>query len=342
MNATSCKICHGDPPRPIWDSYPFWPGVHGSDHDRLKIKKFGIKSKLNQDLDHVFINSSEYKRTEKFIATQAKSGRYAHLIGLKKMNYSKLADLNKTLSDGLVQARSREVAAKLLDHPGFAKYRKFFFSYFNYLDREYFITRGALENAFGKERGNKLYNDVQAILEKRKAEIERYQADLVARFEAQAPDAMHLFEDRNFLNHDSQAWAVLEAMGDELGIPKGFWESGRQLPTVGRYQGGGFLSFRETWETMVNELTQRDPSFAKYVDFEEKEGRLVPILREKAFERLAGPSYVIPPGKLDFEYSPGKPHVAQIRQVHAQIKHVISSCTRAARDMVTDALRKRR
>jgi hypothetical protein len=29
VNPAKCSLCHGDPARPVWDSYPFWPGAYG-------------------------------------------------------------------------------------------------------------------------------------------------------------------------------------------------------------------------------------------------------------------------------------------------------------------------
>ena len=34
-NDTACQACHGSPPRPIWGTYPDWPGAFGPRHDRL-------------------------------------------------------------------------------------------------------------------------------------------------------------------------------------------------------------------------------------------------------------------------------------------------------------------
>ncbi|MCH9648397.1 MAG: hypothetical protein K0U98_09165 [Deltaproteobacteria bacterium] len=32
---SACVACHGSPARPIWGSYPDWPGIYGPDNDRL-------------------------------------------------------------------------------------------------------------------------------------------------------------------------------------------------------------------------------------------------------------------------------------------------------------------
>ena len=35
VNPNKCIACHSDPPRPIWDNYPEWPGVYGASHGIL-------------------------------------------------------------------------------------------------------------------------------------------------------------------------------------------------------------------------------------------------------------------------------------------------------------------
>jgi hypothetical protein len=30
-NPQRCQACHGSPPRPVWDTYPLWPGVYGEE-----------------------------------------------------------------------------------------------------------------------------------------------------------------------------------------------------------------------------------------------------------------------------------------------------------------------
>lgn len=34
-DASACTGCHADPPRPIWGSYPSWPGMFGAEQDRV-------------------------------------------------------------------------------------------------------------------------------------------------------------------------------------------------------------------------------------------------------------------------------------------------------------------
>ena len=61
----TCARCHGGDPRPIFDSYPLWPGFYGSVQDTFPNDRIGRK---------------ERKLYETFTATTAKGGVYKDLI----------------------------------------------------------------------------------------------------------------------------------------------------------------------------------------------------------------------------------------------------------------------
>jgi hypothetical protein len=63
--AANCASCHGADPRPIFDSYPLWPGFYGSQQDTFPRDRLGAK---------------EYRDYRKFLAGPAKSGVYRGLI----------------------------------------------------------------------------------------------------------------------------------------------------------------------------------------------------------------------------------------------------------------------
>ena len=60
-----CARCHGADARPIFDSYPLWPGYYGSVQDTFPKDRIGQK---------------EGKNYAEFSATAAKTGVYQHLI----------------------------------------------------------------------------------------------------------------------------------------------------------------------------------------------------------------------------------------------------------------------
>jgi hypothetical protein len=63
--AMNCAKCHGSDPRPIFDSYPLWPGFYGSVFDTFSRDRIGVE---------------EERRYEHFLATSAKIGVYRDLI----------------------------------------------------------------------------------------------------------------------------------------------------------------------------------------------------------------------------------------------------------------------
>jgi hypothetical protein len=63
--AANCARCHGADARPIFDSYPLWPGFYGSQQDTFPHDRLGDK---------------EYRNYKKFLAGPAKSGAYRGLI----------------------------------------------------------------------------------------------------------------------------------------------------------------------------------------------------------------------------------------------------------------------
>ena len=60
-----CERCHGDDPRPIFDSYPLWPGFYGSVQDTFPDDRMGRKER------------ADYAA---FMAGAARTGVYRHLL----------------------------------------------------------------------------------------------------------------------------------------------------------------------------------------------------------------------------------------------------------------------
>lgn len=63
--ASNCASCHGSDSRPIFDSYPLWPGFYGSVLDTFPHDRIGVNEK---------------KRYLTFLAGAAKTGPYRELI----------------------------------------------------------------------------------------------------------------------------------------------------------------------------------------------------------------------------------------------------------------------
>ncbi len=65
-NPATCQACHGHPARPIWDSWPLWPGAYGQRYDTP-------------------LSASERAGLESFLAGQASHPRYRHLLGVQRL-----------------------------------------------------------------------------------------------------------------------------------------------------------------------------------------------------------------------------------------------------------------
>jgi len=64
-NPPLCRKCHGEPPRPIWDTHPLWPGAYGERYD-------------------VELTGPETDGLRQFLSTQPEHPRYRHLLGSER------------------------------------------------------------------------------------------------------------------------------------------------------------------------------------------------------------------------------------------------------------------
>ena len=73
-NPPICLRCHGDTPRPIWDSYNKWHGAFGSQDDRLVLDELGyFKDFATKKSDHPrykYLFSNFENRLFPFVATR--------------------------------------------------------------------------------------------------------------------------------------------------------------------------------------------------------------------------------------------------------------------------------
>ena len=65
-NPTTCLACHGSPARPVWDSWPVWPGAYGQRYDAP-------------------LSAAERTGLESFLARQASDPRYAPLLAIQRL-----------------------------------------------------------------------------------------------------------------------------------------------------------------------------------------------------------------------------------------------------------------
>lgn len=84
--AANCTSCHGADPRPIYDSYPLWPGFYGSVLDTFPHDKLGV---------------AELEKYLAFLATTAKTGVYKELIFARGSRATPYLDPRKFRSDSV-------------------------------------------------------------------------------------------------------------------------------------------------------------------------------------------------------------------------------------------------
>jgi hypothetical protein len=117
-NPEPCMRCHGNPPHPVWDSFPLWPGAYG--------ERYGA-------------TLSEPERTglERFLAQQPTHPRYRHLLDVARYadartfrpgagaQYAAVRrePPNAELSADLGNLQFQAIAARLMHQPAFAVYR---------------------------------------------------------------------------------------------------------------------------------------------------------------------------------------------------------------------------
>jgi hypothetical protein len=126
--AANCGGCHGADPRPIYDSYPLWPGFYGSVLDTFFRDRIGHE---------------ELRKYHAFMAGPAKSGVYASLIFRPGSPTSPYLDPkrvrhgsvevdpkafpflpNTRLGMALTELNRARIYRKLADAPGYAAHEK--------------------------------------------------------------------------------------------------------------------------------------------------------------------------------------------------------------------------
>ncbi len=118
VNPQRCTGCHGAPPRPVWDTFPLWPGAYG---ERYRAS----------------LSARERAGLAAFLALQPTHPRYGELLDVKRFadpqtfRSSALTQYagipaeppNAELSVYLGRLQSQSIARQLVRQPGFDLYR---------------------------------------------------------------------------------------------------------------------------------------------------------------------------------------------------------------------------
>ena len=127
-DAANCSGCHGADPRPIFDSYPLWPGFYGSVLDTFF---------------HDHIGRKEQRNYRAFLAGPAKTGVYSELIFLRGSPVTPYLDPRRVhhntveldpkafpfvpdarLGMALTELNRKRIYRKLASAPGFQAHEK--------------------------------------------------------------------------------------------------------------------------------------------------------------------------------------------------------------------------
>ncbi len=285
-NPQLCKSCHGKVVRPIWDAYPYWPGVYGSDHDQLKKLS---SAPLGPGDAVAFKQSNELKELAGFLVKNARENRYQHLKGLQNKSYYTLADSNAYLSDVTSRAHARQLLTKLFDHPEFHRYQSWFFKTFFHARPDFEPDLMGLRSLNTKQSKELFSQGVE------------YYRRIQDRFSRIDPGVIHRFESRVFVRDGSEFYSPIFAMFEKLGIPDDYLKTRLQETQV--FQSASASTWQILWAEAVEQLKARDPEFAKWVLPANLQNGL-PSLRGETELTYFTPDYRIPPGEIKFSNIP--------------------------------------
>jgi hypothetical protein len=117
----ACAACHAEGLgtknlRHIWETYPDWPGFYGTAHNNANFGGTGVGT---SSLPHFEFEEKNFKA---FLATEAKSDRFKHLIGLEKQTLNKLAEFNSDFTDRIGRVNGMRFLERMAESPEFPKH----------------------------------------------------------------------------------------------------------------------------------------------------------------------------------------------------------------------------
>lgn len=118
VNPPRCTRCHGEPPRPVWDSFPLWPGAYGERYDAR-------------------LSPRERAGLSAFLAQQPTHPRYRQLLAVQRFadpqtfrasaasQYAAVAEEppNAELGIALSRLQARSIARHLAQQPAFGSFQ---------------------------------------------------------------------------------------------------------------------------------------------------------------------------------------------------------------------------
>ncbi|HVH83419.1 MAG TPA: hypothetical protein VM713_03780, partial [Steroidobacteraceae bacterium] len=118
VNPERCAGCHGNPSRPLWDSFPLWPGAYGERYGASlsERERAGLARYLAQQQTHpryrYLLDVDRYADSRTF--RPGAGGQYAATVREPP---------NAELSADLGELQFQAIAARLMRQPAFATYQ---------------------------------------------------------------------------------------------------------------------------------------------------------------------------------------------------------------------------
>lgn len=246
VNPERCLKCHGSPARPIWDSWPLWPGVYGERY-------------------HAALSDDEQKGLDSFLARREQNSRYKHLLRSEvfanretfnpthenKYNGRQTLSPNEQLSRALSNLNSERIAKTLQQSPDYKHYQ---YALLAALSDEC----KPIELLFPKELREHIQKTQKEFY--LRTELKNTQQDELKKLRALNPNqgVNHAFRDS-----EKEALEELRLIAEDgLKIPTDQWTTALES---GTYDFTAPLSVRKKIENrLLAQLGQLDPKLLKF------------------------------------------------------------------------------
>jgi hypothetical protein len=160
-DSNKCAACHGHPFRPIWESYPFWPGIYGS-----QAHPQGYSYSDAQNFSHM-VATKEEKYFNKFLLGPSMRYKFLEKTLLELYN---LGQINTAFSAALQFHNLITFEAKIEKHERYQDYKMILLLCLENLSLP---RQEALGGTVLSTYVPNYQNEIHALFEKFKFEIER-------------------------------------------------------------------------------------------------------------------------------------------------------------------------
>jgi hypothetical protein len=323
-NPASCVTCHGERMRPIWEQYPRWVGIYGSNEDRLHYLFdlappgwTGDSQARDSALRQAYLERGRsnpevlaFKKFKQALEVAGPNNRYASLHGLRDADLGTLEKKNILFEDRLVKAEMRQLVQYMLTDPQFSRYRAALLGFteliFPYVNSGFMgkvearkwlgLFPEVVASSQPEQAIAGLENELAHFKTKLQSQIEAFYADQNKRIHQVDPEDVSIHPLRKILLRKETAaydvsmfWqsnADLLFLAEKMGIPLDSWWQGKTIYRVG----GRFSPIYDFRHFLFERISRLNPDL---VD-EMKNGYLekLKIPRERWLELLKDSSFL--------------------------------------------------